>query len=86
MKPIKQLLYSLSKQSTSDLPYTVILIRAEAIARKALREGTEMKTIADRLVQEFDFKRVEQNFGRDKARELASYVITKAMKKERIKT
>lgn len=80
---IKQMLYVLSNQTQSGVPYVFNLRRFEVIALKYLREGKNFSSIAQKLMQDDYFKLVQQKFGKAMAIKLASHIIEKAMDKER---
>ncbi|MGF1487319.1 MAG: hypothetical protein ACFBSE_09420 [Prochloraceae cyanobacterium] len=74
-------LYNFSSKADRT-PQIINKIRLEAVARKAIREGRDLNSIASNLMADAYFQEKEEILGVKKAAQLARNTIKKAICKE----
>ncbi len=57
-------------------------LRAKAIAQKALREGCSVNLVTQQLLEDSQFKKVTNKFGRAKSLKLISETVKMALQQE----
>ncbi len=67
------------------LPSSLDKLRAKAIAQKALREGCSVNLVTQKLLEDSEFKKVTNKFGRETSLKLISETIKMALQQEVIK-
>ena len=60
-------------------------LRAKAIAQKALREGCSVNLVTQKLLEDSEFKKITNKFGRETSLKLISETIKMALQQEVIR-
>lgn len=73
---------SFQDDSSSDLTFKMAMLRAEAIAQRALRDGRSINLLTQALLKDYYFQELDRKLGKAKTLELISEVVKKASHKE----